>query len=143
MSSQRSVIGVDVGGTKTSVAAMRGGVVGSPLVLASDRSGAQALIAQIVSHVPKPVTLHGLIELRVKIECISCFRGEAAPVPFVTHPPFNRVIIHNPCKLGARAPTGRQAARGSRHETCSRTAARTETQRRLTPGRQKGAVSKY
>jgi glucokinase len=51
MSSERSVIGVDVGGTKTSVAAMRGGVVGVPLVAPTDLSGAAALIAQIVSQI--------------------------------------------------------------------------------------------
>jgi glucokinase len=51
MSSERSVIGVDVGGTKTSVASMRGGVVGEPLVAPTDLSGADALIAQIVSQI--------------------------------------------------------------------------------------------
>jgi len=51
MSSERTVIGVDVGGTKTSVATMRGGVVGAPLVRPTDRTGAEALIAQIVSQI--------------------------------------------------------------------------------------------
>src|SRR5665213_1775870 len=51
MSSERFVIGVDVGGTKVSVATMRGGVTGEPLLRATDRSGAAALIAQIVAQI--------------------------------------------------------------------------------------------
>jgi len=45
------VIGVDVGGTKVSVAALRGTSTGEPLVRATDRSSAEALIAQIVAQV--------------------------------------------------------------------------------------------
>ncbi len=51
MGFEPSVIGVDVGGTKTSVARMRGGVVGQPLLRPTDLSGAEALIAQIVSQI--------------------------------------------------------------------------------------------
>jgi glucokinase len=51
MSEQGLVIGVDVGGTKTSVAALRGGVTGPPLLRPTDRSSAAALIAQIVAQV--------------------------------------------------------------------------------------------
>jgi glucokinase len=47
----RLVIGVDVGGTKVSVAAMRAGSLGEPLVRPTDRSGTEALIAQLVSQV--------------------------------------------------------------------------------------------
>ena len=45
------LIGVDVGGTKTSVASMRGGAVGQPLVRPTERSSAEALLAQIVAQV--------------------------------------------------------------------------------------------
>jgi glucokinase len=45
------VIGVDVGGTKTSVATLRDGVTGEPLVRPTERSSAGALIAQIVAQV--------------------------------------------------------------------------------------------
>jgi glucokinase len=51
MTSQGFVIGVDVGGTKTSVASMHGGKTGEPLIAATDRSGADALVAQIVAAV--------------------------------------------------------------------------------------------
>jgi glucokinase len=51
VSSERFVIGVDVGGTKVAVAGMRGGVVGEPLVKPTDRSGAAGLIAQIDSQI--------------------------------------------------------------------------------------------
>jgi glucokinase len=51
MSSERFVIGVDVGGTKVAVASMRAGVVGEPLVKPTDRSGAEGLIAQLVSQI--------------------------------------------------------------------------------------------
>jgi glucokinase len=51
MSAARLLIGVDVGGTKTSVAAMRGGAVGQPLVRPTERSSAEALLAQIVAQV--------------------------------------------------------------------------------------------
>ena len=43
------MIGVDVGGTKVSVAAMRGGQLGEPLVRPTDRSSTEALIAQFVA----------------------------------------------------------------------------------------------
>jgi glucokinase len=45
------VIGVDVGGTKTSVATLRGTAAGEPLVRPTERSSADALIAQIVAQV--------------------------------------------------------------------------------------------
>jgi len=45
------VIGVDVGGTKVSVATMHGGRVGEPLVAPTDRSSADALIAQLVDQI--------------------------------------------------------------------------------------------
>ena len=45
------MIGVDVGGTKVSVAAMRGGTLASPLVRPTDRSSTDALIEQFVSQV--------------------------------------------------------------------------------------------
>ena len=45
------MIGVDVGGTKVSVAAMHGGTHGEPLVRPTDRSSTEALIAQFVSQV--------------------------------------------------------------------------------------------
>jgi len=51
MAAEPFVIGVDVGGTKVAVAAMRGGVVGESLLRPTDRSGAEALIAQIVAQV--------------------------------------------------------------------------------------------
>jgi glucokinase len=51
MTAARLLIGVDVGGTKTSVAAMRGGTVGQPLVRPTERSSAEALLAQIVAQV--------------------------------------------------------------------------------------------
>jgi len=51
MTEARLLIGVDVGGTKTSVASMRGGAVGQPLVRPTERSSAEALLAQIVAQV--------------------------------------------------------------------------------------------
>jgi glucokinase len=51
MTGEPFVIGVDVGGTKVAVAGMRGGVIGEPLVKPTDRSGADGLIAQIVSEI--------------------------------------------------------------------------------------------
>jgi glucokinase len=51
MTSDGFVIGVDVGGTKTSVAAMRGGETGAPLVRPTELSGAEALIEQIAVQV--------------------------------------------------------------------------------------------
>ena len=51
MTAARLLIGVDVGGTKTSVASMRGGAVGQPLVRPTERSSAEALLAQIVAQV--------------------------------------------------------------------------------------------
>jgi glucokinase len=48
---ERLVIGVDVGGTKVSVAAMRGGVIGEPLLCSTDLSSSEALIAQFVDQV--------------------------------------------------------------------------------------------
>jgi glucokinase len=51
VTSEELVIGVDVGGTKVSVAAMRGGHLGKPLLAPTDRSSTEALIAQLVSAV--------------------------------------------------------------------------------------------
>jgi glucokinase len=51
MSAHSFVIGVDVGGTKTSVAALRGTATGEPLVRPTDRTSAEGLIAQIVAQV--------------------------------------------------------------------------------------------
>jgi glucokinase len=51
MSPAGLLIGVDVGGTKVSVAAVRADVVQAPLVRSTDRSSADALIAQIVAQV--------------------------------------------------------------------------------------------
>jgi glucokinase len=51
VSSERLLIGVDVGGTKVSVATLRGSVAGEPLLKPTDRSGAEGLIAQIVSQI--------------------------------------------------------------------------------------------
>jgi glucokinase len=51
MSEPSFVIGVDVGGTKTSVATLRGAATGKPLVRPTDRASAEALIAQIVEQV--------------------------------------------------------------------------------------------
>jgi glucokinase len=51
MTEARLLIGVDVGGTKTSVASMRDGAVGRPLVRPTERSSAEALLAQIVAQV--------------------------------------------------------------------------------------------
>ena len=51
MATARFVIGVDVGGTKVSVATMHGGRVGEPLVAPTDRSSADALIAQLVDQI--------------------------------------------------------------------------------------------
>lgn len=51
MSANSFVIGVDVGGTKVSVAALRGLNTGDPLVLPTDRTSSDALIGQIVSQV--------------------------------------------------------------------------------------------
>ena len=51
MSANSFVIGVDVGGTKVSVAALRGLNTGDPLVLPTDRGSTEALIGQIVSQV--------------------------------------------------------------------------------------------
>ena len=51
MSSERLLVGVDVGGTKVSVATLRGSVAGEPLLKPTDRSGAKGLIAQIVSQI--------------------------------------------------------------------------------------------
>src|ERR1039457_3725008 len=47
------VIGVDVGGTKVSVATLRGASTAEPLLLPTDRTSAEALVAQIVAHVGK------------------------------------------------------------------------------------------
>jgi glucokinase len=49
MTAPRLLIGVDVGGTKTSVASMRGGVAGEPLVRPTERSSGEALLTQIVA----------------------------------------------------------------------------------------------
>jgi glucokinase len=49
--SEELVIGVDVGGTKVSVAAMRGGRLSEALIRPTDRSSTAALIAQFVSAV--------------------------------------------------------------------------------------------
>ena len=51
MSAHSFVIGVDVGGTKTSVAALRATATGEPLVAPTNRASAEALIAQIVAQV--------------------------------------------------------------------------------------------
>ena len=51
MSAHSFVIGVDVGGTKTSVAALRGTATGEQLVRTPDRTSADGLIAQIVAQV--------------------------------------------------------------------------------------------
>jgi glucokinase len=51
VASDELVIGVDVGGTKVSVAAMRGGRLGEPRLWPTDRSSSEALIAQLVSAV--------------------------------------------------------------------------------------------
>jgi glucokinase len=51
MSSERLLIGVDVGGTKVSVATLRGSAAGKPLLRPTDRSGAEGLIAQIVAQI--------------------------------------------------------------------------------------------
>jgi glucokinase len=51
MTAHGSVIGVDVGGTKVSVATLRGGATGEPLVRPTDRSSGESLIAQIVEMV--------------------------------------------------------------------------------------------
>ena len=51
MTAARLLIGVDVGGTKMSVATLRGGATGQPLVAPTDRASAEALIAQIVAQV--------------------------------------------------------------------------------------------
>jgi glucokinase len=51
MSAAGLVIGVDVGGTKVSVATMREGLSGEPLIKPTDRSGAEQLIAQIIAEV--------------------------------------------------------------------------------------------
>jgi glucokinase len=48
---ERLVIGVDVGGTKVSVAAMRGGEITEPTLCSTDLSGAEALIAQFITQV--------------------------------------------------------------------------------------------
>jgi glucokinase len=48
---EQLVIGVDVGGTKVSVTAMRDGEFGEPLVAPTDRSSTDALIAQLVAQV--------------------------------------------------------------------------------------------
>jgi glucokinase len=48
---EQLVIGVDVGGTKVSVAAMRDGDIGEPLIRPTDRSSTDALIAQLVAAV--------------------------------------------------------------------------------------------
>jgi glucokinase len=45
------LIGVDVGGTKTSVAALRAGVCGQPLLRPTERSNADALMAQILAQI--------------------------------------------------------------------------------------------
>jgi glucokinase len=51
VSANSFVIGVDVGGTKVSVAALRGLHTGDPLVLPTDRGSTDALIGQIVAQV--------------------------------------------------------------------------------------------
>jgi glucokinase len=51
MSAQNFVIGVDVGGTKVSVAALHGTVTGEPLLHPTDRTSADALIGQIAAQV--------------------------------------------------------------------------------------------
>jgi glucokinase len=51
MSERDYVIGVDVGGTKVSVASLRGNSTSTPVVAPTDRSGAEELIAQIVAQV--------------------------------------------------------------------------------------------
>jgi glucokinase len=51
MSERDYVIGVDVGGTKVSVAALRGNSTSTPVVAPTDRSGSEELIAQIVAAV--------------------------------------------------------------------------------------------
>ena len=49
MTASRLLIGVDVGGTKTSVASMRDGKVGDPVLRPTERSSAEALLAQIAA----------------------------------------------------------------------------------------------
>lgn len=51
MSSEQLLIGVDVGGTKVSVAAMRGGELSEAVIRPTDRSSGDALIAQLVDAV--------------------------------------------------------------------------------------------
>jgi glucokinase len=51
MAAHDYVIGVDVGGTKVSVAALRGTTSGEPLIRPTDRDNADALVAQIVAQV--------------------------------------------------------------------------------------------
>jgi glucokinase len=51
MSERDYVIGVDVGGTKISVASLRGNTTSTPVVAPTDRSGSEELIAQIVAQV--------------------------------------------------------------------------------------------
>ena len=51
MAGERLVIGVDVGGTKVSVAAMREETFGTPVLRPTDSSNTEALIAQLVRQV--------------------------------------------------------------------------------------------
>jgi glucokinase len=51
MSAHSFVIGVDVGGTKISVATLRGHATGAPLVRPTDRTSADTVIAQIIAQV--------------------------------------------------------------------------------------------
>ena len=51
MAGERLVIGVDVGGTKVSVAAMREETFGTPVLHPTDASNTEALIAQLVRQV--------------------------------------------------------------------------------------------
>jgi len=73
MTSDGYVIGVDVGGTKVSVAAMRDGETGEPLVRPTDRSGAEALIAQISSQIGEVASGHSPAAVGIGIPSVVDF----------------------------------------------------------------------
>jgi len=67
------IVGVDVGGTKVSAAAMRDGVLGEPSLRRTDISSSDALVAQIVESVRELVVDEQLIAVGIGIPSVIEF----------------------------------------------------------------------
>jgi glucokinase len=78
MTSRGFVIGVDVGGTKTSVAAMHGGNTGEPLIRPTDVSGTDALVAQIIAAVREVAAGEGPAAVGVGVPSVVDFAAGRA-----------------------------------------------------------------